>query len=322
MALPTTREEFKMNCMRRLGFPVTDVNLDEDQIQDRIDEALSYYWDYHFDGSDKVYYKHQITANNYPDSVYDLTITSGGTLYSNSDTISIPGSSNAATASITTNSNGTITAVTLLTNGKEYRNVPTPTITTSTGSGAVITATLGGFIPIPENINGVVRIFDVGSALQTNNMFNIRYQIALNDLYTLTSVSMIPYYMAMSHIQFLEQMLVGLQPIRYNRHKNRMYIDMNWDRFNENNYVIVEAYEVVDPEVYSNVWKDRWLLRYATCLLKRQYGTNLTKHIGAMMTGPIKLNGDKIYNDAETERIQLENEMIYTYSLPTSDMIG
>lgn len=322
MALPTTREEFKLNCLRRLGYPVTDVNLDDDQIDDRIDEALSYYWDYHFDGSEVVYYKHLVTSNNFPSSINNLTLVSGGTNYSNSDTISIPGSSNAATASLITNGNGTITSVTLLTNGKEYRTAPTVTINTSTGSGASITAELGGFISLPENIIGAVRLFDLGSALQTNNMFNIRYQIALNDLYTLTSVSMLPYVMALTHVQQLEQLLVGRQPIRYNRHKNRLYLDMNWDRFTESHYIVVEAYQVVDPNTYTDVWKDRWLLRYAACLIKQQYGTNLSKHIGAMMTGPIKLNGDKIYNDATTERVQLEQEMIYSYSLPATDMVG
>lgn len=246
MALPTSREEFRENCIRRLGFPVTDVNLDTDQIEDRIDDALSYFWDYHFDGADKVYYRHQITPT-------DIT---------------------------------------------------------------------NKYITLPENINGVVRMFDLGSALQTNNMFSIQYQIALNDLYTLTSVSMIPYYMIRTHLQLLEQLLVGQQPIRYNRHKNICYLDMDWGRFNVGDYLIMEAYEVIDPDTYTNVWKDRWLLRYATCLMKEQYGFNISKHIGAAMTGPIKLNGDKIYNDAIVEKTKLEQEMIYSYSLPVTDFIG
>ena len=69
MATPTTKEEFKQYCLRKLGAPVIEINVDDDQVDDRIDEALRYYWDYHFDGSDKIYYKHQITqtdiANKY-----------------------------------------------------------------------------------------------------------------------------------------------------------------------------------------------------------------------------------------------------------------
>jgi len=147
MALPTSRKEFRNYCMRKLGDPVIEVNVSEDQIQDRIDEALRYFWDYHFDGADKIYYKYQVTLQ-------DIT---------------------------------------------------------------------NRYVTMPDNIIGVVNIFEIGQALNTNNLFNIRYQIALNDLYTLTSVSMVPYYMAMGHVQFLEQMLVGKQPLRYNRHQNQCF---------------------------------------------------------------------------------------------------
>jgi hypothetical protein len=246
MAVPTNRSQFIENCLRRLGKPVVEINVDDDQVDDRVDEALRYYWDYHFDGSEKIYYKQQITAQD-----------------------------------------------------KANR-----------------------YITMPENIIGVVNIFEIGQALNTNNLFNIRYQIALNDLYTLTSVSMVPYYMAIQHIQFLEQMLVGKQPLRYNRHINKLYIDMDWNIVNEGDYVIVEAYEVVDPSVYTDAWSDRWLLRYAACLIKQQWGQNLKKFEGMKMPGGLTFNGQKIYDEATREREELEKEMIYTYSLPATDMIG
>ena len=246
MALPTNRAEFKENCLRKLGKPVIEINIDEDQLEDRVDEALRYYYDYHFDGSSKIYYKHQITNDDKTNK----------------------------------------------------------------------------YITLPENIIGAVSIFDIGSALGTNNLFNIRYQIALNDIYTLTSVSMIPYYMAIQHIQFLEQLLVGRQPIRYNRHTNKLHLDMDWDRFNINDYVIVEAYEVINPDTYTDAWSDRWLLRYASCLIKLQWGTNLKKFDGMKMPGGLTFNGQQIYNEALQERQELENEMIFTYSLPAQDMIG
>lgn len=246
MASPLNRAEFKENCLRRLGKPVIEINVDDDQIEDRIDEALRYYWDYHFDGSEKVFYKHQVTAQNKIDK----------------------------------------------------------------------------YITMPENIIGAINLFDLGSALGTNNLFNIRYQIALNDLYTLTSVSMIPYYMAMQHIQFLEYLLVGKQPIRYNRHTNKLYLDMDWDRINVGEYLIIEAYEVIDPDTYTDAWSDRWLLRYGACLIKQQWGTNLKKFQGMQMPGGLTFNGQQIYNEATQERETLENEMIFTYSLPAQDFIG
>jgi hypothetical protein len=246
MAVPTNREQFKENCLRRLGKPVIEINVHDEQVEDRIDEALTYWWDYHFDGAEKIYFKYQITAQTKIDR----------------------------------------------------------------------------YVPMPENVIGVVNLFPIGQALNTNNLFNIRYQIALNDLYTLTSVSMVPYYMAMTHVQFLEQMLVGQQPIRYNRHMNRLYVDMDWNIINEGDYIVAEAYQIVDPEVYQDVWKDRWLLRYATCLIKQQWGSNLKKFGGMQMPGGITFNGQQIYDEATAERRELEQEMITSYSLPITDMLG
>ena len=246
MATPTTKDQFKEYCLRSLGKPVIEINVDDDQVDDRVDEALKYYWDYHFDGAEKIYFKYQVTSQTKIDR----------------------------------------------------------------------------YVPMPENVIGVVNLFPIGQALNTNNLFNIRYQIALNDLYTLTSVSMVPYYMAMTHVQFLEQMLVGQQPIRYNRHMNRLYVDMDWNIINEGDYIVAEAYQIVDPEVYQDVWKDRWLLRYATCLIKQQWGNNLKKFGGMQMPGGITFNGQQIYDEATAERRELEQEMITSYSLPVTDMIG
>jgi hypothetical protein len=175
---------------------------------------------------------------------------------------------------------------------------------------------------MPENIIGVVNIFNVGASLNVNNIFNIRYQIALNDLYTLTSVSLVPYFMAMQHIQLIEELLVGKKPIRYNRHRNRLHIDMDWDLVSVGEYIIVEAYEVIDPAVWTDAWADRWLLQYSTALIKRQWGNNLKKYQGMQMPGGITFNGQQIYNEAIEEINQLEKEMISSYSLPVTDMIG
>ena len=196
------------------------------------------------------------------------------------------------------------------------------TVNTVNGTGAKITALNGGYIPLPDNIIGAVNIFEIGQALNTNNLFNIRYQIALNDLYTLSSVSMVPYYMALQHVQFLEQMLVGKQPMRYNRSKNRLYVDMFWSIVNPGDYIIIEAYQVVDPDVYTKTWGERWLARYATCLIKQQWGANMSKFKGMKLPGGIEFNGMQIYADATNERAEIEKEMIYTYSLPVTDMIG
>lgn len=325
MATATSRATFKDYCLRRLGWPVVEVNVDDDQLDDRIDEALEYYKDYHFDGSEKLYYKHQITANNRGDVVYDVVIRNGGTGYANGESLVYSGGGNPTetpVATITTDANGTITAVTQTSFGNNYAVAPDVTVTTGGGSGAVLEARLGGIVEIPENILGVVRIFDISSALSMGNIFSIQYQIALNDLYALTSVSMIPYYMTFQHLRLMEELLVGQQPIRYNRHRNILHVDTNWDRFTVGQFLIIEAYEVVDPDTYTDVWNDRWLKRYATALFKRQWGIN-TKKFGQMqLPGGMYFNGQQIYDEAIQEIKELEDEMINSYSIPVIDMFG
>ena len=247
MATPTTKAEFKEYCLRKLGKPVIEINVDEDQVDDRVDEALRYWYDYHFDGSERVYYKHAITET-------DVT---------------------------------------------------------------------NKYITLPENIIGAVSIFSMGDpSIRSDDLFNIRYQIALNDLYTLTNVSLVPYYMVMEHLALMNELLVGKQPIRYSRHKDRLHVDMDWGTVAVGEFLLVEAYEVVDPETWTDAYNDRWLQNYATTLIKEQWGSNLTKFTGMTLPGGVQFNGEKIYDDAVAERRKLEDEMISSYSLPVLDMIG
>jgi hypothetical protein len=247
MAVPTTRAEFKEYCLRALGKPVIEINVDDDQVEDRIDESLRYYWDYHFDGTEKVYYKHAITAQD----------------------------------------------------------------------------KVNKYITLPENIIGAVRVFPIGDpSIRSDDLFNIRYQIALNDLYTLTAYSMIPYYMAMQHLALISEFLVGQQPIRYSRHRDRLHVDTKWDNYNVGDYLLIEAYEVLDPDTFSEVWSDRWLQNYCTQKIKYQWGANLTKFIGMQLPGGVQFNGEKIMNDAKDEIEKMEKDMILNYSLPVADMIG
>jgi hypothetical protein len=126
----------------------------------------------------------------------------------------------------------------------------------------------------------------------------------------------------MQNLQFMEEILVGMQPIRYNRHINRLFIDTDWDRLVVGEYIVAECYKVVDPTTYSDVFKDRWLQNYATAKIKYQWGSNLTKFNGMTLPGNIQFSGEQILNDARDEIAKLEEEMISSYSLPVIDMIG
>lgn len=247
MAKPTTREGLKQYCLRNLGAPVVDINVDDEQLEDRIDEAIAYYRDYHFDGTEHVYYKHECTAQDQ----------------------------------------------------------------------------INGYITVPDAVIGVTGCFVLGGTYSVNNLFNVRYQIHLNDLYDLLQSSVVPYVMAMTHVNLLEEIFVGKQPVRYNRHNNRVFIDTSWeDKIPVDSYIILDAYRVIDPDENTDMYSDRWLLRYTTQLFKRQWGENLKKFEGMQLPGGITFNGQKIWEEASEALIKLEDEMITSYSLPVTDMVG
>lgn len=247
MATIGSRQQFKDYILRRLGSPVIEINVDDEQVEERIDDALLKFRDYHYDGTEHVYLPYQVTAQDRTNK----------------------------------------------------------------------------YVTLPENIIGVTRIFDVNDSYGAMNLFNIRYQLHLNELFNISSVSVTPYVVAMRHIEFLEEVFVGKKPIRFNRHMDRLYVDMKWDDdVQVGQYIIIDCYRTVDPEVYPDVWDDPWLKEYATQLVKRQWGEHLKLYEGMNLPGGITFNGQKIWEEANEKVNELEQKIINDYSLPVTDMIG
>jgi len=317
MAHPKTRVQFKEYCLRQLGFPVIDINVDDDQVEDRIDEALEYWNDYHFDGTEKSYFKHSIQQADIdrgwiycPDSVIFVT----------------------------------------------------------------------GVIPFDESNSSI-------------NMFDLRYQLRLHDLYDFTSVSYVSYEITMQHIRTLNLLFSGTPQFRFNRHHNKLYLDIDWTRdLQVGQYVVLECYRRIEPEVItltgtvagnttsntiigtgtifdqeimekdfiiignqsrqvlkilsptllitagphssntsgltatiegnSDVWNDRFLKEYGTALIKRQWGNNLKKFGGIQMPGGVTLNGKEIYDEAIQEIKDMQEQMHSLNVLPGDMFMG
>ena len=179
-----------------------------------------------------------------------------------------------------------------------------------------------GFIPIPESVLSVVKVFDFTDK-HTVNMFDVRYQLRLNDLYDFSSESIIHYEMTMKHLDFLDHILVGEKPIRFNQHQNRLYIDMDWSEdVNVDDFIIIECYRKLDPDTYTDIYNDIYLKRYTTALIKRQWGANLSKFEGVQMLGGVTLNGAKLFEEAQADIEKLEEQIQLAYELPPNYMIG
>lgn len=321
MAIPKTRAQFIDYCKRNLGHPVIEINVDDDQVNDRVDEALELWQDYHFDGTEKIYLKHQITQQD-----------------------------------------------------RDRR-----------------------FILIPDRIIGVTGVLDFDGSSGSVNMFDLRYQLRLHDLYDFTSISYVPYTITMQHLRTLNLLFSGSPQMRFHRHKNRLMLDVNWDgNLAVGSYVIVECYGIINPDripltgtitltggsntvigvgtsfdaevvkddiltfmtangtysttvtgIHANngmnvsstwtttetptssyiesnadVWNDRVLKELGTAYIKRQWGTNLKKFNGVQMPGGITLNGQQIYDEAVIEIEKMKQEFINYNTLPSDMMIG
>lgn len=255
MAQPNTRQTLISYAKRALGHPVIEINVDDDQIDDRVDEALQYWQQYHYDGIKRTYLKWQYTQ---AEKNRILTSTSEA------------GTKNSVTST-----------------WKEDNN----------------------YIVVPETVFSVTNIFPFSNKGNLN-LFDVRYQLRLNDLYDFSSTSVVNYDVVMRQLDFLDHILVGEKPLRFNQHDNRLYIDMDWENdLMVDEYIVIECYRKMDPDTYTDVYNDIWLKKYTTALVKKQWGANLSKFAGVAMIGGVTLNGEQIYTQALADIEKLEEEI-------------
>ena len=232
----TTRQGLIDYCLRALGEPVVEINIDEQQVEDRVDEAIEYFRQYHFDGIERIYLKHQITQEDIDNK----------------------------------------------------------------------------YITVPDLVYGVVRVFPVASGTSTSkSIFDLQYQLRLNDLYDLTSTSITYYTMTMSHLALLDMTLNGHPIYRFNRLNSKLYIDTIWqEKMQPGNYILVECYCALNPAEVPKLYSDTWLKHYTTALIKKQWAMNIKKFQGLQLPGGVTMDGDKLYTEAVEEIEKLESEMI------------
>ena len=310
-------------CLRRLGFPVIEINVDEDQIEDRVDDALQYFQEYHFDGVERTYLKHQITGNTLKFSGLSSPSFELGE--------KIVGETSGASCSLLS-LNGT-TATTDTTKGV-FQAGENVTGLTSGFTRALATTnfyTPGDvdkqYIPIPDSVIGIIKMFNFnapGDGMENpNNMFNLVYQFRLNDMYNLLAADLIYYAQVKTTLQMYDQIFPGQRSIRFNRKTDKLYVDVNWnDTFQVGDHIIVECYRILDPSEYTKVYNDMFLKMYTTALIKRQWGENMKKFGGIQLPGGVVLNGQQVYDEAVDEIKQIENEMQLKSELPVDFYTG
>jgi hypothetical protein len=319
MAAVSTREGLKQYALRDLGAPVLEINVDDDQLEDRLDEALDYWRLYHYEGIEQIYLKQQIRAS-------EITLsTSVAATFVLAEIIT--GATSGATAEVCRESSRVSTGTLLLVRNVTGTFTAGEAITGSAGHNATLSSiTLreydNRYVEIPEYVWGVTKILSIGQASSSKNIFDLQYQLRLNDLYDLTSTSLIYYKTVMSHLALLDLELNGHQGFRFNRLNNRLYLDANWATdFILGDYIIVQSYRAMDPTTWSKVYNEPWLKHYTTALFKKQWGTNLKKFSGIQLPGGVTLDGDKLYSEAIDEIEKLEQDLM-TKSAPLDFFMG
>tara|TARA_Y100001937_G_scaffold32260_2_gene46101 strand:- start:3382 stop:4131 length:750 start_codon:yes stop_codon:yes gene_type:complete len=249
MAKPSTRQQLKDYSLKRLGHPVIQINVDDAQLEDAIDDALQFFAEYHFDGVETAYLKHQVTQDDIDNEFLSMD-------------------------------------------------------------------------SIDANVISVIRLFQLST--HTTNMFDVSYQLALNDFYgTFTTGSLTNFTMTKQYLEMLSDILDPEKNFRFSKVTNKLYGDFNWSEdVNVGDFLIIEVYRVLDPDTYPEIYNDRLLKKYVTSLVKRQWGANLSKFGGVQLPGGVEFNGQKILDEAREEIDKIEEEVQDKFELPPDFSVG
>jgi hypothetical protein len=247
MAKPTTRATLQEYCLRALGSPVIEINVDDDQIEDRTDDAIQFYQEFHSDAVIRTYLKHELTA-----------------------------------ADITNN-----------------------------------------YITVSDNVTAVMRMLSGGQSAGSS-LFDMGYHMRLNDVFMSQGMAtqIQSYEQSLQHLSLIEHALNSEEHLRFSRHMNRLHMDEGFGNLAAGNYIVVEAYSIVDPASYADVYNDLYLKKYLTALIKRQWGANMMKFEGFQLPGGITMNGRQMFDDAIEEIQQLEEECRLTWMAPDNFLMG
>ena len=266
MAAPSSRAELITYCKRQLGEPVLQVNIDDEQVNNVIDDTFQFFQENCYNGMERCYLVHEMTADDKTRLAEVTTTTTGTTVW------------------------------------EEATN----------------------YIPIPDHVVGISKVFGmVGNSIRSN-LFGIEYQIFLNDLYAFGSLDILNYFITKQYLETLDMVLNNgsFQQFRYTQRRDRLYLDIDKDFLQEGQHLLIEAHRLIDPTDATEMYNDMFVKKYATSLMKKQWGQNLIKYNNVQLPGGITLNGRQIFEDALAEIEKIESEVLSKYAIPPMDMIG
>jgi hypothetical protein len=312
---PNSRKTLKEWCLRQLGAPVLEINVADSQVEDAVDLALDYFKEYHGDGTQKTYLRHKVT----------------GTV------VTVSNASSYVKGEMASGSLGGMYTVFDVTSPTTLRLIPQGVaslqvneVLTGRSSGTVGVATnvvLGdidrGYLTVGPGVEAITKVFPLTTSIYGSGIFDIRYQMRLNDLFDLYSTEMTYYTNVMQHLSLIDFQLTVEKSFQFNRYTNLLTIDMNWKTaINPDEFIMVEAFVRTDPELFNAMYGDRLLRKLATAYIKKQWGMNMKKYNGVTILGGLTMNGQVIFEEANQEIKEIENEIRDAWTVPPPILIG
>ncbi len=291
MAKPTNRQELVEYALRRLGAPVLEINVADEQLDDILDDTIQHFQERHYDGVIRTYLKYEFTQDD----------IDRGTKYNpffqpsvETVTHTYPGATGVTTDKYVENSNYIMLPPHII--GVE--TVMTPPAATG-GNGYYA----GGGI--------------LGPGASPYGSYG--YLGGLGSLGGTDMLSMYMYQASRSTYNFLAN-----QPavIRFNNRPDRLNLDINWSRLNAGEVIIVDCYRALDPEHFCEIYNDSWVKKYLVAAIKKQWGQNLIKFTGTKLPGGVEMNGRQLYDDGVRELEEIKQDMSSAYELPPLDFVG
>lgn len=276
MAKPSSRSELITYCKRQLGEPVLQVNIDTEQVNNVIDDAVQFFQENCYNGIERMYLKHKFTADD----------------------------------------------IIRFTQSDELTNTAEPDASTWENR--------KNFIEVPDHVLGIQKVFGITSGFFGNEMWGFSNQYFLMDVFNISHGSSFAnfdiayYYQLKQYFETLDMVIGtgGMVEYRFNKRQDRLYLDIDVRAIREDSYLIIDCYRALDPDIWYQTYNDMFMKRYATALMKKQWGQNLIKYNNVQLPGGLTLNGRQLYEDAIAEIGVLEGEVLSKYALPPLDMIG
>ena len=292
MAKPMNRQELVEYALRRLGAPVLEINVADEQLDDILDDTIQYFQERHYDGVIRTYLKYQFTEDDVKrgdehDPFYQPEIFQAQNKY--------PGATGITTHTYIQNSN--------------YIKIPSHII----GIEKVFTppkATGGNQIGINPGLGGGAVPYGGGGYGYLGGMGYWG------------GADMITYYMGQMWRSTYDHLFNPAAMIRFNKRQDRLYLDINWNRVSAGDVIIVDCYRALDPDTFCEIYNDSWVKKYLVAAIKKQWGQNLIKFTGTKLPGGIEMNGRQLYDDGVKELEEIKQDMSSTYELPPLDFVG